>query len=245
VAFSPDGQRILTTSFGIGTKVWARATTQQVAAWQEEERMAAQSLATEQQKWVAGQERQRIARARDEGAIRRWLILAPIILATNQTEPQGLDIQQVEGEGQLRPKAGDATSIDGRELKWQAVTSESDDYVIDFDAVLGEVSDHSVAYAVCYIRAESEQHGLQMLVGSDDEAKVYLNGIELFKSVVGRRLVVDQDTVEDVTLKAGLNLLVFKVVNEVGPWKGSIRFQDTQGNPLKGIKVTLSPDEKD
>jgi hypothetical protein len=176
VAFSPDGRRIVTGSWDQTAKVWAAATAQQVAAWQEEERMAAQSFATEQREWPAEQERQRIARARDEGAIKRWLILSPIMLATNQTGPQGLDIQQVEGEGQLRPKAGDATSIDGRELKWRAVTSESDDYVIDFNAVVAQLTEHSVAYAVCYIRAESEQHGLQMLVGSDDEAKVYLNG---------------------------------------------------------------------
>jgi hypothetical protein len=28
-------------------------------------------------------------------------------------------------------------------------------------------------------------------------------------------------------------------------WKGSIRFTDAQGNPVKGIKVTLDPEEKD
>jgi hypothetical protein len=51
--------------------------------------------------------------------------------------------------------------------------------------------------------------------------------------------------VEDVSLNAGLNLLVFKVVNEVGPWKGSIRFTDVHGDPVKGIKVTLDPEAKD
>ena len=44
-----------------------------------------------------------------------------------------------------------------------------------------------------------------------------------------------------VELKAGFNVLVFKVVNETSDWKGSIRFIDAQGNPLKGIKVTLTP----
>jgi len=47
--------------------------------------------------------------------------------------------------------------------------------------------------------------------------------------------------VPDITLNAGLNVLVFKVVNELANWQGSIRFTDAQGNPVKGIKVVLTP----
>ena len=46
VAFSPDGQRIVTGHIcpGDGTaRVWEAATTDQVAAWEEEERVAAES----------------------------------------------------------------------------------------------------------------------------------------------------------------------------------------------------------
>ena len=39
-----------------------------------------------------------------------------------------------------------------------------------------------MAYAVCYIRSEAEQRGLRMLVGSDDEAKVYLNGKQVHEA---------------------------------------------------------------
>jgi len=42
VAFSTDGQRIVTGSDNNTAKVWNAATAQQVAAWQEEERAAAQ-----------------------------------------------------------------------------------------------------------------------------------------------------------------------------------------------------------
>ena len=84
-----------------------------------------------------------------------------------------------------------------------------------------------------------------MLVGSDDESKVYLNGEQIYRNPVGRGFLADQDTVADVTLNAGVNLLVFKVVNEFGTWKGSVRFTDAQGNPVKGIQVTLDPEAKD
>ena len=239
VAFSPDGRRIVTGSEDQTARVWLAAGAEQAAAWQAEERAAAQYLAGLQRERTAEEERQRLARAGDEGAIKRWLILAPIPLATNQTGPQGLDLEQVEGEGRLQPKAGETRSIGNSELKWREVALE--DYVIDFNAMLGRVTPLSVAYAVCYIRSETEQRGLRMLVGSDDEAKVYLNGKQVHKSPFPRAFIADQDTVPDIALNAGLNVLVFKVVNETEDWQGSIRLTDAQGNPVKGIKVSLTP----
>jgi hypothetical protein len=186
---------------------------------------------------IAEQERQRIARARN--SIQQWLVLAPIALATGQSGAEGLDLEQIEGESRLRPKAGEARSTGGGELKWREVALEDEE--IDFNAILGKVTEHGVAYAVCYLRSEAEQRGLQMLVGSDDEAKVYLNGKQVHRSALVRQWDADQDTVPDLTLNAGLNVLVFKVVNETREWKGSIRFTDAQGHPVKGIKVTLDP----
>ena len=90
-------------------------------------------------------------------------------------------------------------------------------------------------------RSEAEQRGLQMLVGSNDQSKVYLNGKQIHKYPFPRGLVADQDRVQSIVLNAGLNVLVFKVVNGVVDWQGSIRFTDAQGNPVKGIKVTLTP----
>ena len=117
--------------------------------------------------------------------------------------------------------------------------------VIDFNALLGQETTQSVAYAVCYLRAEAEQRGLQMLVGSNDEAKVYLNGKQVHKSSLPRAFVAEEDTVPDIVLNAGLNVLVFKVVNEQGGWMGSIRFTDAAGRSLKGVHVALDPEGKD
>lgn len=141
------------------------------------------------------------------------------------------------------PREGEVLSIGTGELKWHAVVLTNE--VIDFNATLEQVTTGSVAYAVCYIRSEAEQRGLGMLVGSSDEAKVYLNGNQVYKCGVGRAFVAEQDKVSDIALSAGLNVLVFKVVNETGNWMGSIRFTDSKGNPVKGLQVTLDPDAKD
>jgi WD40 repeat protein/serine/threonine protein kinase len=240
VSFSPDGQRILTGSADHTAKVWEAAGAGQIAAWQLEDQAAVQQLAAAQIARTAEQERQKMASARD--AIKQWLILAPIALASGQSGTDGLDTEQIDGESQLRPKAGDATSIRGKEFKWKEVDLKDD--VLDFDAILGQVTPRSVAYAVFYIQSEEEQRGLQMLVGSQDEAKVYLNGREVYKAALPHGTVAVQETVQGIVLSAGLNALVFKVVNETQFWKGSIEFKDAQGNQVRGIRVTLDPETK-
>ena len=107
------------------------------------------------------------------------------------------------------------------------------------------LTDHNSVSGSMELALSAEQYGLRLLVGSDDSAKVYLNGKLVHKAPFGRGFVADQDRVPDIALNAGLNVLVFKVVNENDNWMGSIRFTDAQGNPVKGIKVTLDPEAKD
>jgi hypothetical protein len=81
-----------------------------------------------------------------------------------------------------------------------------------------------------------------MLVGSDDTAKVYINGKLVYQYPFGRSFVADQDVVANIVLNSGLNIVVFKVVNGIFSWHGSLRFTDADGNPIKGIKVTVDPE---
>jgi eukaryotic-like serine/threonine-protein kinase len=237
VGFSSDGRRIVTGSKDRTARVWETARPEQIAAWQAEERAATQRLAAAR----AEQEREIASRARD--SIKRWLILGPIKLTVGQTGAQGLHTEQIEDEARLKPKAGESRFIGVSEFKWRelALTNE----VIDFNALLGHETTQCVAYAVCYLRSEAEQSGLQMLVGSRDEAKVYLNGKQVYTNAFPRPFYAEVDHVTDVALNAGLNVLVFKVVNETREWKGSIRFTDAAGQPLKGVRVALDPDAKE
>jgi hypothetical protein len=81
-----------------------------------------------------------------------------------------------------------------------------------------------------------------MKVGSSDEAKVYLNGQEIYRNATSRDWAADEDDVPGVHLKAGVNVLGFKVVNEDFKWQGSIRFTDTARQPIKGIRARLNPE---
>ena len=101
-------------------------------------------------------------------------------------------------------------------------------------------------------------HGPYLLKGLDEPVEVCevreagqaqppgpptsLNGKEIYRNDFVRACVPDEDVVsEGVNLKRGLNVMVFKVVNEAGDWQGSVRFTDAAGQPVKDIHVTTTP----
>lgn len=183
--------------------------------------------------WKA--EIERVRRVSDAGAMRRWVILDPIALEPGQSAGQGLEIEQVGPEAQLRPQPGDKVSVGGVERVWRERTFSN--YAIDFNELQGEVTVRSVAYAVCYVRSATAQKGLVLKIGSDDQARVYLNGQKVYEQKKARGLKLDEDTVSDVELRAGLNVVVLKVVNGAANWRGSLRFATPADQPVPGIEA--------
>jgi hypothetical protein len=174
-----------------------------------------------------------------EGFILNWVILAPIPLEPNQSGAAALQVEQVKDEAKLKPKGADKiTTAKGKEMTW--VDYKAKDFFFDFNDFLGAQTEDSVGYAVCYVHADKKLSGIKLRTGSDDQAKVYLNGKAVLVQDNPRSLEKDQDTT-DVTLEQGQNVLVFKVVNEKIDWSGCARFTDKDGNPIKGLRVTTAP----
>ena len=106
--------------------------------------------------------------------------------------------------------------------------------------MLGQETNHSVAYAVCYLDSDRARDQLWLEVGSDDQAKVYLNGEEVYQYPLPRPLA-GLDKVGPVTLRPGTNVLVFKVVNENEEWLGCVRLMDEDGKPVQGVRAHRTP----
>jgi hypothetical protein len=124
---------------------------------------------------------------------------------------------------------------------YDALKKQSETRVLDNNAK-DEETPWSVAYAVCYVQASTLRKGLVLKVGSDDQSRVYLNRKKIYENIRPRALSLDEDTISDVELQVGLNVVVFKVVNDGGGWGGSLRFTDKDDQPVQGIKITLEPD---
>jgi hypothetical protein len=226
VAFSRDGQRIVTASSDGTAKVWEAASAEQVVSWQKEAAAAADQA--------------RAPHATMPGEINRWLVLLPIPFEGG-SGADALQAEQVARESRLRPRVGEKVKARQGELVWR----QSEDYLLDFNKIVGRETQFSVAYAVCYIKSQTAQTNLVLKIGSDDQAKIFLNEREVYRSTNPQSGEPDRHTVAGIELKAGLNVLIFKVVNERVGWSGSIRITDAAGQPVKGLRVTLDPETRD
>jgi WD40 repeat protein len=243
VDFAPDGHQIATGSQDGTAKVWLAATPEQVAAWQKEESEAETVLDGLRQKRGLEAERARASRAKDPGAIKQWLVLAPIPLEgkTKAAAIAALEQEQIPHESRLQPHAGEQVLFGSTERQWTPALLT--DYDLDFNQLLGEEPEYSVAYAVCYILSDAAKSELTMRIGSDDEAKAYLNGEEVYRWAETRSYLRERDVRAGLKLRPGVNVLVLKVINETQDWLASVRVADADGQPVKGIFVTLNPPE--
>src|SRR5262249_4342105 len=171
----------------------------------------------------------------DEGFIRNWLVLAPLPFGEGQSSgSEALSKEQVRNEAKLQPKDGEKVKVGDKEFTWKK--HACDNHLLDLNALLGQQTEDSVAYAVCYLICNEKLPDLTMKTGSDDQAKVYVNGKEVFKNEEPRPTDKDQDSTPNITLNKGVNTIVFKIVNEKVDWSGCLRFTDKDGNPVKNIR---------
>jgi hypothetical protein len=175
-----------------------------------------------------------------QGFIQTWLLLLPLPWDPAKSIQQALDDQQLPDEAQLRPLPGEPIRADGRELLWREYRSP--EAVVDFNAVMGSVTERSVAYAACYLESDRPRKDLWLQVGLDELAKVYLNGQEIYQYRLVRGMSGGLDTIPLGVLKQGTNTLLFKVLNGVLDWEGCVRLVDVAGQPAKGIRVKLTPE---
>lgn len=174
----------------------------------------------------------------DEGFIRDWLMLAPASIAESTGQDE-IDKKQIADEGSIKPKAGDKQKVGDKELTWKAIKAK--DYHVDVNQALGSDNEDVVGYLVAYVACEKEMPDLTMLIGSNDQAKVYLNGKEVVKFDQTRTIDKDSDKAEKVTLNKGVNVIVFKVINEKNNWEACLRFKDKDDKAVTAYAVKLTP----
>ena len=173
-----------------------------------------------------------------QGYVRDWLMLAPIIFSEGRGGTDLIYDDQIKNEAALQPKAGEKITINRKDLPWTAITASTNYF--DFNAILKTVNDHAMGYMVTYVECDQEMPGVIMALSSNDEGRLYLNGVDIYVFAEPRTLELDADKGR-VTLKKGVNVVVFKIFNEQGNWQGSMRFLDKSGAPLTNLKIKLSP----
>lgn len=173
-----------------------------------------------------------------DGYIRDWVMLAPIALPEGADAGDLLLRRQIPDEASLKPKAGDTVTVNGRQLTWQNITAPTNFF--DFNAVLKTQNDQSAGFMVTYVECDREIPDVIIAVGSNDQGRIYFNGVDIYAFTEARPLMLDADKGK-VTLKQGVNVIVFKVINVSNSWQGAMRLTDRAGAPLKGVRVKQVP----
>ena len=112
------------------------------------------------------------------GYIRDWVMLAPIALPEAESCAELIAKEQVKDEAALKPKVGDKTKIDGRELAWKNITAATNHF--DFNAILKTENDHAAGFMVTYLECDREMTEVTMAIASNDQGRLYLNGKDIY-----------------------------------------------------------------
>ena len=107
-------------------------------------------------------------------------------------------------------------------LNWQRVPLNSTGFV-NFGPLFGN-AEHISAYALLRVYCPKATK-LAILLGSDDQVRLWLNGKQIHEHLIIRRAVPDDDAVP-ATLAAGWNTLLTRVVNVTGEHALYLRLSD-------------------
>ncbi|MDZ7374684.1 MAG: beta-N-acetylhexosaminidase [candidate division KSB1 bacterium] len=136
----------------------------------------------------------------------------------------GMDIDYLEpmgGEAQVRPRPGETVELPGGgKARWEPV--EAPGSTVDLQGRFAE-EEYVSAYAYCELELRKPL-ATRLLVGSNDDLRIYVNGVLVHENRRSRRLTVDEDVVS-VQFSPGVNRILVKIGQCGGAWGFSFRIQ--------------------
>ena len=151
--------------------------------------------------------------------VKRYMILGPF----PKTDTDTID-ELLRPEGQLDLEKT-YTGIDGKAVHWQEAITRADGFLNlrrDLDS-----NPMTVGYTLVYVHAPKATDAV-MLIGSDDEIAVWLNGTEIHRKSINAGATADADAVP-CQLKAGWNTVLCQKVDLGWSWGLYLRFTDADG----------------
>jgi len=158
-----------------------------------------------------------------EGDLLGWLVAGPF--------PSGFDRDYLAGEASVSP----VEEAEAASMRWRFAAADFS-HGLDLKAHF-RTDDPGVAYAYTSISVPNVVHA-RLRFGSDDGAKVFLNGTLIFNKDVKRGVKRDEEEVP-LDLRAGANRLLFKIEQYDGGWGLMARIVDAHDLPIPGLVQAL------
>ncbi len=161
--------------------------------------------------------------------VERYMVLGPF----PNTDVETID-KLLHSESPLNSEAT-YTGTHGKTVHWQEGTAGAGGY-LDLRTNLS-FEPQVVGYTLVYVHASKITDSV-MLIGSDDEITVWLNGTEIHRNSIDAGASVDRDAVP-CQLKAGWNTVLCQKVDLGWSWGLYLRFTDADGD----LRYSLQPEE--
>lgn len=162
------------------------------------------------------------------GVIRHWLLVGGFVETGSANclpgTPEPVDVAST-------PDIGDVVG----DNDWFYFRSSGDS--IDFRTVFAPADFRSV-YALAYVDVPTARTG-ELRFGSDDGARVWVNGTQLFETELCRGVAADDDIVP-IELDEGINAVLIRVRNNSGGFGLQARLTNDDGSPMSDASLVLS-----
>ena len=161
--------------------------------------------------------------------VERYMVLGPF----PKTDVETID-KLLHSESSLDLEAT-YTGTHGKTIGWQEATAGADGYLnlrtsLSFEPQV-------VGYTLVYVHAPKTTDAV-MLLGSDDEIAVWLNGTEIHRNSIDAGATADTDAIP-CQLKAGWNTVLCQKTDLGWSWGLYLRFTDAD----QVLKYSLQPDQ--
>jgi hypothetical protein len=82
-------------------------------------------------------------------------------------------------------------AVHSRQPTWRNITALTNYF--DFNAILDSQNDHAAGYMVTCIECEQDIPDVTMAVGSNDQGRIYFNGVDIYAFTEARPFMLDAD----------------------------------------------------
>ena len=178
-----------------------------------------------------------------DGFLQRWLLLEPIRVPGQLTEPAVRSAVEKDFPvaGYPLPKNGDALRIGDSELKWHAVdTANYNVNLYHFAYALNKPTSNVLFWAITVVNAPREMRDVRLAIGSNAASVWWVNGTEATALYNDRQTVIDDGVSKRLTLKQGANVIRAAIVNAGGATDFCARFLDENDQPIRTLTATLT-----
>ncbi len=155
-----------------------------------------------------------------------WIVLGPF----DNTHKIGFETAYIPEDAIHIDTTIKYDTTDGR-AGWQ----ECSDDKLDGNIRFGKNVDWRVAYAFTTVSSPDERE-VQFRFDSDDQGKVWLNGVEVYAHTETHKAIMDR-YIFPVTLKTGKNIILVKVYEEKDGWGFYLRITDKNGQAFDDLET--------